>query len=94
MAAAPTLRQTAWHEAGHAVVAWDQKFTVTLVSIRHTADGYGRCDFTPKVDCAIPSEMRRENVVALAGWAAEIASGAVTDLCDSDDYSRVVTRLK
>ena len=90
----PTLRQTAWHEAGHAVVAWDQKFTVTLVSIQCTGAGYGRSEHTPAVDCAIPSDRRRENIVALAGWAAEIASGAVTDLCDSDDYSRVVTRLE
>ena len=71
----PTLRQIAWHEAGHAVVAWDQKFTVTLVSIRRTGAGYGRSEHTPAVDCAIPSERERENIVAMAGWAAELESG-------------------
>ena len=30
----PSLKRTAWHEAGHAVVAWEQGLTVTHVSIR------------------------------------------------------------
>ena len=67
MTTGPTLRQIAWHEAGHAVVARDQKFTVTLVSIRRIGAGYGRSEHTPAVDCAIPSDRLRENIVALAG---------------------------
>jgi ATP-dependent Zn protease len=79
MTAGPTLRQTAWHEAGHAVVAWDQGFTVTLVSIRPEGGSLGRSQHTPMGDCAIPSERQRENIVAMAGWAAELQSGEAGD---------------
>src|ERR1700684_4479899 len=71
----PTLLQVAWHEAGHAVAAWDRGFTVTLVSIRRIGESYGRCQDTPAGGCAVPSERERENIVAMAGWAAELASG-------------------
>jgi ATP-dependent Zn protease len=95
MTAGPTLRQTAWHEAGHAVVAWDQGFTVTLVSIRCIGDSYGRSQHTPAADCAIPSERERENIVAMAGWAAELASGETNggETYDSGDLSCVLSRL-
>jgi hypothetical protein len=90
----PTLQQVAWHEAGHAVVAWDRGFTVTLVSIRRIGDSYGRCQHTPAVDYAVPSERERENIVAMAGWAAELASGEANgDTYDSSDLSWVLTRL-
>ena len=90
----PTLLQVAWHEAGHAVVAWDRGFTVTLVSIRRIGDSYGRCQHTPAGDCAVPSERERENIVAMAGWAAELASGEANgDTYDSSDLSWVLTRL-
>src|ERR1700733_10821049 len=71
----PTLLQVAWHEAVHAVAAWDRGFTVTLVSIRRIGDSYGRCQHTPAGDCAVPSEREREKIVAMAGWATELASG-------------------
>jgi hypothetical protein len=90
----PALQQVAWHEAGHAVVAWDRGFTVTLVSIRRIGDSYGRCQHTPAVDYAVPSERERENIVAMAGWAAELASGEANgDTYDSSDLSWVLTRL-
>lgn len=90
----PTLRQTAWHEAGHAVVAWDRGFTVTLVSIRRIDDSYGRSRHTPAGDCAVPSERERENIVAMAGWAAELASGEANgETYDSGDLSCVLSRL-
>jgi ATP-dependent Zn protease len=91
----PTLRQTAWHEAGHAVVAWDRGFTVTLVSIRRIGDSYGRSQHTPAADCAIPSERERKNIVAMAGWAAELASGETNggETYDSGDLSCVLSRL-
>jgi ATP-dependent Zn protease len=95
MTAGPTLRQTAWHEAGHAVVAWDQGFTVTLVSIRREGNGFGRSQHTPAADCAVPSERQRESIVAMGGWAAEIASGEASDgeTYDSDDLSWVLSRI-
>ena len=90
----PTPRQTAWHEAGHAVVAWDRGFTVTLVSIRRIGNSYGRCQHTPAADCAIPSERQRENIVFMAGWAAELASGEANDeTYDSGDLTCVLSRL-
>jgi ATP-dependent Zn protease len=88
MTAGPTLRQTAWHEAGHAVVAWYQGFTVTLVSVRRIGDSYGRSRHTPPADCAIPSERERESIVAMAGWAAELKSGEAAEATfDSDDLT-------
>jgi ATP-dependent Zn protease len=94
MTAGPTLRQTAWHEAGHAVVAWYQGFTVTLVSISPEGDSLGRSQHTPMGDCAIPSERQRENIVAMAGWAAELQSGEAGDATyDSSDLTWVLNRL-
>jgi ATP-dependent Zn protease len=94
MSAGPTLRQTAWHEAGHAVVAWDQGFTVTLVSISPEGDSLGRSQHTPIGDCAIPSERQRQNIVAMAGWAAELQSGEAGDATyDSSDLTWVLTCL-
>jgi hypothetical protein len=65
------------------VVAWDQGFTVTLVSIRPETlpEGvaFGRSQHTPAGDCAVPSERLRESIVAMGGWAAELASGEATD---------------
>jgi ATP-dependent Zn protease len=95
METAPTLRQTAWHEAGHAVVAWEQGFTVTCVSIRPEGSRLGRSQHTPAGDGAVPSERQRENIVALAGWAAELASGEANEngTYDSGDLTFVLSRL-
>jgi ATP-dependent Zn protease len=90
-----TPRRTAWHEAGHAVAAWNQQFTPILVSIRREGDIYGRSTHTPAGDWAIPEERHRECIVALAGWAAEIASGEADDgtTYDSGDISCVLSGL-
>ena len=95
MTIGPSLRRTAWHEAGHAVVAWDQGFTVTLVSIRPEVGSLGRSQHTPAGDCAVPSERQRENIVAMAGWAAELASGEASDgeTYDTGDLTCVLSRL-
>ena len=95
METAATPRQTAWHEAGHAVVAWAQGFTVTCVSIRPEGSSLGRSQHTPAGDGAIPSERQRENIVALAGWAAELASGEANEngTYDSADLTFVLSRL-
>jgi hypothetical protein len=76
MTNAPTLRRTAWHEAGHAVVAWDRGLTVVLVSVRPGDDGsFGRERHILPSGCDSETERQRENVVAMGGWAAENASG-------------------
>jgi ATP-dependent Zn protease len=75
-------------------VAWDQGFTVTLVSISPEGDSLGRSQHTPMGDCAIPSERQRENIVAMAGWAAELQSGEAGDATyDSSDLTWVLNRL-
>ena len=95
METAATPRQTDWHEAGHAVVAWEQGLTVTCVSIRPEGSSLGRSQHTPAGDGAIPSERQRENIVALAGWAAELASGEANEngTYDSADLTFVLSRL-
>ena|ERR1700722_3888684 len=76
---APTLRRTAWHEAGHAVVAWECGLTVVLVSIRPDDNSFGRATHTPLGDYTIDAERQRENIVAMGGWAGENASGEADD---------------
>jgi ATP-dependent Zn protease len=96
MTATPTLRRTAWHEAGHAVVAWKQGFTVTLVSIKSEGPSFGRSTHTPAGDCSIWEERQCENIVAMGGWAAELASGEANDgsgTYDSDDLRCVLSRI-
>lgn len=73
--APPSRKRIAWHEAGHAVTAWVQGFTVVLVSIRPEGESFGRSEHTPTGDCSIDSERHRENIVAMGGWAAELDSG-------------------
>jgi Peptidase family M41 len=91
----PSLRRTAWHEAGHTVVAWDQGRTVVLVSIISDGHSLGRSTHTPAGDCSIDSERERENIVAMGGWAAELASGEASDGVpyDSGDMSCVLSRI-
>jgi ATP-dependent Zn protease len=91
----PSLRRTAWHEAGHAVVAWAQRLTVVLVSIRPDGKSFGRSTHTPAGDCTIDSERERENIVAMGGWAAELASGEASDgvTYDSGDMNCLLSRV-
>lgn len=91
----PSLRRTAWHEAGHAVASWAMGFTVTLVSIRPVGESYGRSQHTPAGDCSIASERERESIVAMAGWAAELASGGAADgiTYDSGDLSSALSSI-
>jgi ATP-dependent Zn protease len=91
----PSLRRTAWHEAGHAVAAWDQGFIVVLVSVRPEGGSFGRSTHTPAGDCAVRSERQRESIVAMGGWAAELASGEASDgkSYDSSDLCWVLSRI-
>jgi ATP-dependent Zn protease len=90
-----TPRRTAWHEAGHAVVAWERGLTVVLVSIRSVGESLGRSTHTPAGNCALPEERQRENIVAMGGWAAELTSGEADDgkTYDSGDINFVVNRI-
>src|SRR5258708_38374410 len=52
-------------------------------------------NITPAGDGAIPSERQRENIVALAGWAAELASGEANEngTYGSADLTFALSRL-
>jgi ATP-dependent Zn protease len=95
MIEAPTLRRIAWHEAGHAVVAADQGFTVVSVSIRPVGKSPGRCTTAPAGDPSVQDERIRENIVAMGGWAAEHASGEANDgiTYDSADMTFLLSRV-
>jgi hypothetical protein len=69
--------------------------TVVLVSIRPDGNGFGRSTHTPAGDCTIAAERERENIVAMAGWAAELASGEAGDgvTYDSGDLGWVLSRI-
>jgi hypothetical protein len=84
----PTLRQTA-------VAAWDRGLTVTLVSIRRIGVSHGRSQHAPACDCSIALEREREAIVAMAGWAAEIAPGEVSSgvAYDSNDLSQILSGI-
>jgi ATP-dependent Zn protease len=91
----PTLRRTAWHEAGHAVVAWERGCAVVCVSIRPKGESFGRSQHSPCGDPSIPSERERENIIAMAGWASELAS-METDgdgTYDSGDIAHVLNGI-
>lgn len=93
--AAPTLRRTAWHESGHAVVAWDRALIVTLVSIKPNDRSFGRATHTPAGDPSIAAERERENIVAMGGWAGELASGEANDgtTYDSGDLRWMLSHI-
>jgi hypothetical protein len=61
---------------------------------RQEALSLGRSQHPPIGDCAIPSERQRQNIVAMAGWAAELQSGEAGDATyDSSDLTWVLTCL-
>lgn len=76
-------------------MAWNHGLTVVLVSVRPEGESFGRSTHTPAGDCAIPLERQRESIVAMGGWAAELASGEASDgvTYDSGDLSWVLSRI-
>jgi ATP-dependent Zn protease len=91
----PTLRRTAWHEAGHAVAAWDQGLAVTLVSIKPDARSLGRTCQERAGDIDPVQARQRDNIVIMAGWAAEHVSGEADDgnTYDGSDLRQVLCRI-
>lgn len=75
-------------------MAWDQGFSVTLVSIQREGESFGRSQHAPAADCTVPTERQRENIVAMGGWAAELSSGEADEgTYDSADMSCLLIRL-
>jgi Peptidase family M41 len=62
---------TAYHEAGHAVMALALDRPVTSVSIRPARDTLGTCAFGKAVVRPTEDWLEREMLIALAGLAAE-----------------------
>ncbi|NPU65376.1 hypothetical protein HL667_10250 [Bradyrhizobium sp. 83012] len=91
----PSVKQTAWHEAGHAVVAWYHGLEVVLVSIRPSGAELGRSQHRPAGNPAIAEERWREFSVAMGGWAAELHSGEASDATyDDGDLQWVLTQIE
>src|ERR1700722_20949243 len=90
---APPLRRTAWQEAGHAVVAGDQKVKVTLVSIKPDAKSLGRTEQERASDPDPALARQRDNIVTMGGWAGENASGEADDgnIYDGSDLRQVLS---
>jgi ATP-dependent Zn protease len=67
----PEATATAYHEAGHAVVALAVGRPVHKVSIRPKADWLGRCEFRKPLVRPSDDWLEDEILIALAGLAAE-----------------------
>ncbi len=67
----PIAEHTAYHEAGHAVMALALGRPVDHVSIRADAQFLGHCEFRKAVFRPSEDWLEREMLIALAGLAAE-----------------------
>ena len=83
----PELVATAYHEAGHAVVALALGRPVHRVTVRPTADRLGQCEFKKGRHQPTDDWLEDEILISLAGLAAEARAtgvyeraGAVRDL--------------
>ena len=84
---------TAYHEAGHAVVALAVGRPVHKVSIRPKADWLGRCEFRKGVFRPSDDWLEDEILIALAGLAAEARHTGTYDRDAAGRDLRYVRRL-
>lgn len=84
---------TAYHEAGHAVIALVLDRPVHRVSVLPNRERLGQCEFGKGV--ARPSEdwLEREILIALAGMAAEARHTGTYGFSEADQDLRYVRRL-
>lgn len=84
---------TAYHEAGHAVIALALDRPVHRVSVLPNRDRLGQCEFGKGV--ARPSDdwIEREILIALAGLAAEARHTGTYGFAEADRDLRHVRRL-
>lgn len=94
----PNLRQTAYHEAGHAVAFQLGGNPLIAVDIHQQDDGrLGTC--APCEDCSDVESMRANIIGTYAGYAADVLSGGDKDIArgtaclDFDDAERQIARL-
>ncbi len=84
---------TAYHEAGHAVVALAHDRPIHRVSILPNQEQLGKCEFGKGVFRPTEDAIEREILIALAGLAAEARHAGTYALEGADRDLRYVRRL-
>ncbi len=94
MAEASALdRTTAYHEAGHAVIALCLERPVHRVSVLPNRDRLGQCEFGKARFKPSEDALEREALIALAGLAAEARLTGTYELGAATQDLRYVRRL-
>jgi ATP-dependent Zn protease len=89
----PQAELTAYHEAGHAVIALVHDRPVHRVSILPKQGRLGQCEFGKAVFRPSEDALEREILIALAGFAAEARYAGTYALEGADRDLRYVRRL-
>jgi ATP-dependent Zn protease len=84
---------TAYHEAGHAVIALALDRPVHRVSVLPNQDRAGQCEFKKGVSRPSEDSLEREILIALAGFAAEARHSGTYAFEEADRDLRFVRRL-
>lgn len=84
---------TAYHEAGHAVIALALDRPVHRVSVLPKLKRLGQCEFKKGVSRGTDDWLEREILIALAGLAAEARHTGRYGLSEADQDLRYVRRL-
>lgn len=85
--------ETAYHEAGHAVVALALGRPVHRVSVLPNRDRLGQCEFGKAVFRPSEDWVEREILISLAGMAAEARHTGTYGWAEADRDLRYVRRL-
>lgn len=89
----PHNELTAYHEAGHAVIALALDRPVHRVSILPNRERLGQCEFGKGVFRPSEDSLEREILIALAGLAAEARHSGTYAMDEADRDLRYVRRL-
>ena len=89
----PLATQTAYHEAGHAVIALVLGRPVHRVSVIPNSQRLGQCEFGKGVSRPSEDSLEREILIALAGLAAEARHSGSYAMDGADRDLRYVRRL-
>jgi hypothetical protein len=84
---------TAYHEAGHAVIALALDRPVHRVSVLPNRDRLGQCEFGKGVSRPSEDWIEREILIALAGMAAEAKHTGKYGFAEADRDLRYVRRM-
>ncbi len=84
---------TAYHEAGHAVIALAHDRPVHRVSVLPNRDRLGHCEFGKGVFRPSEDALEREILIALAGLAAEARRTGTYAMAEAERDLRHVRRL-